>query len=245
MNSWLRQNAGLAFFIAVIAFIVIVEGRRHHVVNETEVVFFLALVPSIILHEISHGVVAYWCGDPTAKDAGRLSLNPIRHVSILGTIIVPILLIFTTHFAFGWAKPVPVRIDRLRHPRNQAVLVGLAGPTTNILIAGILALVVRYFVPASAFNVPTVAQLGLVVQIIVLAGWGNVIIAAFNLLPIPPLDGAALVERLLPQSLLPYYYQVRMGFLFVVMAIVFLAQNALGDVFNWCINLWLQVAGLG
>jgi Zn-dependent protease len=125
------------------------------------------------------------------------------------------------------------------------VLVGLAGPTTNILIAGILALVVRYFVPASAFNVPTVAQLGLVVQIIVLAGWGNVIIAAFNLLPIPPLDGAALVERLLPQSLLPYYYQVRMGFLFVVMAIVFLAQNALGDVFNWCINLWLQVAGLG
>jgi Zn-dependent protease len=245
MNGWLRQNLGLVFFLAVIAFIVVVEGRRHHVFNQTEGIFFLVLIPSIILHEISHGLVAYWCGDDTAKQAGRLSLNPIRHVSVMGTIIVPLVLIFTTGAAFGWAKPVPVRIDRLRHPRNQAVLVGLAGPATNLIIAGVAAFVFRYFLLSSVLVVNTFSQLGLFTQIVVMLGYANVIIAAFNLLPIPPLDGAALIERVLPQRLLPYYYQVRMGFLFVVMAIVFLARNALGDVFNWCFEVWLHVAGAG
>ncbi len=120
----------LAILVAIV-----VEAERHHALHSEELLFFVVLVPTIILHEISHGVVAYWCGDDTAKRAGRLSLNPIRHIDPIGTVLLPVLLLVTTHSAFGWAKPVPVRVDRLRHPRNQAVLVGLAGPTTNIILA--------------------------------------------------------------------------------------------------------------
>lgn len=218
---------------------------RKHDLSSIQAIFYLCLFPSIILHEISHGVVALWCGDDTAKQAGRVSLNPIRHIDPLGTVILPVLLIVTTGYAFGWAKPVPVRVDRLRHPRNQAVLVGLAGPATNLLIAVIAGLVVKlYYVPhlQGAYIIPD--TLPLVPKILVLLAFANIIIAVFNLIPIPPLDGSAIVERLIPQAWLPGYYRIRMGFLFVVLFIAFASRNLLGDVYSHLFTVWLNAVGL-
>ena len=99
--------------------------------TQEHIVFFAMLFPSIILHEVSHGWVAFRFGDDTAKRAGRLTLNPIAHIDIFGTIILPFVLIITTGRAFGYAKPVPVNFHALRHPRRDMVLVAIAGPVTN------------------------------------------------------------------------------------------------------------------
>src|SRR3989449_11424100 len=100
--------------------------------SETTVILVLSLIPSVILHEVSHGVVALWFGDDTAKRAGRLTLNPVAHIDPFGTIILPLILILTTGAGFGYAKPVPVNPRNLRNPRDQSVLVSLAGPAVNI-----------------------------------------------------------------------------------------------------------------
>ncbi len=213
------------------------EASRHHVLTRFDVIYFCCLIPTIILHEISHGVVAYWCGDDTAKRAGRLSLNPLRHIDPLGTILLPILLILTVHQAFGWAKPVPVNVSKLRHPRNQAVLVGLAGPVSNIILA-----------LAAGFAFRAVANIGLLspnidswpvgVELLFIFGEVNVIIAAFNLIPIPPLDGSAVLERLLPRSLLPGYYRLRQLSMVFVLILVFVAPGALTVIFDHALNWW-------
>ena len=111
--------AGVIFVVALVA---------HHNITGTEIIIFCVMVPSIILHEVSHGVVANWFGDDTAKRAGRLTLNPGPHIDPVGTLIVPALLSLGGVGFFGWAKPVPVNTGRLRSPRNQGVLVSLAGP---------------------------------------------------------------------------------------------------------------------
>jgi Zn-dependent protease len=187
-------------------------------------------------------VVALWCGDDTAKRAGRLTLNPVKHIDPFGSIVVPVVLALTGAPVFGWAKPVPVAINRLRHPRNDSVLVSLAGPATNIILAAIAGLGLHELLhvwvpPYGAF----VSQLALIEQILFYFGIVNVVLAVFNMLPIPPLDGSALVERLLPVSALPAYYRMRMGFLVVVLLFVFLDQSLLsrilGDVENWYLNL--------
>ena len=99
--------------------------------------FFLAIVPSIILHEVSHGWVANYFGDSTAKDNGRLTLNPLAHVDPFGTVLLPALMVFSGLPAFGYAKPVPVNVSRLRNPRTQSLYVSLAGPFVNIVLSAI------------------------------------------------------------------------------------------------------------
>ena len=231
--------AGLAILVAIVF-----EAARHHALHSEELLFFVVLVPTIILHEISHGVVAYWCGDDTAKRAGRLSLNPIRHIDPIGTVLLPILLLVTTHLAFGWAKPVPVRVDRLRHPRNQAVLVGLAGPATNV----ILALAAGFAFHAVA-NLPSlsgdITRWPLLDEVLFLFGVVNVIIAVFNLIPIPPLDGSAVVEWFLPREWLPQYYRLRMLSLVFVLLLVFAAPGALDSLFNFGTEWWRRLVGIG
>lgn len=176
-----------------------------HRITTAEVILFCTIVPSIILHEISHGWVALACGDDTAKRAGRLSLNPLRHIDPVGTLIVPAFMILAGVGWFGWAKPVPVNVNRLRHPRNQGVLVSLAGPATNVLIAVIAAVIFR------AAGGPTATEFAfpLWTQILVWLGLVNVWLAAFNLIPIPPLDGSVLVERALPAAWWPGYLRLR------------------------------------
>jgi Zn-dependent protease len=219
--------------IAAVAVGVAVLALRHHVLNRDTLIFLLALIPAIVCHEVSHGVVALWCGDDTAKRAGRLTLNPLKHIDPFGSIVVPLVLVLTGGPPFGWAKPVPVAVNRLRHPRNQSVLVSFAGPATNIILATIAGIALHELLVHS--------QGGLVAQIVYEFGIVNVVLAVFNLLPIPPLDGSALVERLLPVSALPGYYRMRMGFMVVVLLLVFLDQGLLSrilyDAENWYLNL--------
>src|ERR1700730_7715641 len=123
---WIVGGAGL--LIALVA---------HHTITREEIIFFLVVIPSIILHEISHGWVARFFGDDTASRAGRLTLNPLAHVDPVGALIVPAIMALQSLGVFGWAKPVPVNTARLRSPRNQGVLVSLAGPATNMVLAAI------------------------------------------------------------------------------------------------------------
>lgn len=203
--------------MAVVAILV-----RSHRITSTDVILFCILVPSVILHEISHGLVALAFGDDTAKRAGRLSLNPLRHVTLWGSIIVPAITVISHLGYFGWAKPVPVDVRRLRSPRNQGVLVALAGPLTNVLIAAVFgAIFYVAFVAGRSGSVPT----SLAVRIVFSAGVVNLWVACFNMIPIPPLDGSALIERLLPASWWPGYLRLRpFGMLIVLGGIVLLSS---------------------
>jgi len=156
--------------------------------------FFLVLpvfVLSIVVHECAHGVMALWCGDTTARDRGRLTLNPLPHIDPLGSLLLPGLL-FLVHspFLFGWAKPVPINWANLRSPRNDPVKVALAGPLSNALLALAFAALAR-LAPATGPLAPLGAM--------AIAGvvW-NCALGLFNLIPIPPLDGSWLLMRFLP-----------------------------------------------
>lgn len=197
---------------------------------ESTLIFIGVLIPSIILHEISHGLVAYWCGDDTAKRAGRLTLNPIPHIDPFGSIILPLLLSLTSFGVFGFAKPVPVNVGRLRSPRNQALLVSLAGPATNILLALLAAFVLR-----------TVALEGNAVRIVVDLGVVNVVLAAFNLIPLPPLDGSAVVERFMPRSWWPQWLKIRQYTMAVLIIIVLALPRVLNSIFVRAIDLWAHL----
>jgi len=153
------------------------------------IVFIIVLIISIILHEVSHGFMANFLGDPTAKLQGRLTLNPIKHIDPIGSILLPALLIFSgSKFLFGWAKPVPFNPYNLkRGGRFAEALVALAGPMTNIAIA---------------FFVVLLYKTGLVTQnIAFMAVYMNVFLAFLNLLPIPPLDGSKILPAFLPKAL--------------------------------------------
>ena len=248
----MRTSQQLPTYIIVAAVVigVVVLAIRRHVVNEQSLVFFGAFIPAVILHEVSHGVVALWFGDDTAKRAGRLTLNPLKHIDPFGSIILPAILAVTGAPVLGWAKPVPVSVNRLRHPRNDSVLVSLAGPATNIILAVVAGFGLHELL-LHAWKLPTqpcgvflcyapVSQWALVEQIVFEFGIVNILLAAFNLIPIPPLDGSALIERLLPASALPGYYRIRMGFLVVVLVLVLFDQSllsrVLGNVENWYLN---------
>jgi Zn-dependent protease len=197
---------------------------------ESTLIFIGVLIPSIILHEISHGLVAYWCGDDTAKRAGRLTLNPIPHIDPFGSIILPLLLSLTSFGVFGFAKPVPVNVSRLRSPRNQALLVSLAGPATNILLALLAAFILR-----------TVTLEGNAVRIVVDLGVVNVVLAAFNLIPLPPLDGSAVVERFMPRSWWPQWLKIRQYTMAVLILVVLALPRVLNSVFVRAIDLWAHL----
>lgn len=199
------------------------------------VVLIAVLIPSVILHEVMHGVVALRFGDDTAKQAGRLTLNPVAHVDPFGTIILPALLAIAGGGVFGYAKPVPVRPSRMRRPRDHGLLTSLAGPATNIVLAVLAALALRAVLGPDA-SVSRPSQL--LVEVLVALGLVNVVLAAFNLIPVPPLDGSALVERVLPEAWLPKWHQLRRYSMILVFALVFLIPGALSRVFRVAFDLW-------
>lgn len=186
----------------------------------------LALVPSVILHEVSHGLVADLCGDPTAREAGRLTLNPLKHVDPFGSIVLPAILLIAGLPMFGYAKPVPYNPNRLRHPRNQSLLVGLAGPFTNFLL-------VAAAIVASHLANYQIAEIGgsiylntnsWIAKYLIYFGTINLVLGIFNLLPIPPLDGSSIIARFVPARKLRRYYELsRYGFI-VVFAILLLVD---------------------
>lgn len=187
------------------------------------VIFFGCLVVAVILHEVSHGVVAFWLGDDTAKRAGRLTLNPVPHIDPFGSIILPAMGALAGLPVFGYAKPVPVNPARLRHPRRDMVIVSLAGPTTNLVLMAVAAVVARAIYSGGGVLPGAIDQStsDVLLEIVFIFALVNLLLGLFNLLPIPPLDGSALVERLLPEAWLETWYRVRpYGFL-ILFGLVF------------------------
>ena len=194
-------------------------------------IFFGCLVAAIILHEISHGVVALWFGDDTAKRAGRLTLNPIPHIDPFGSIVLPALGALTGLPIIGFAKPVPVTPARLRNPRRDMLFVSLAGPFTNFLLMVAAALVTRSLLRGGGFLGSGIGSESpdLAVQIFFAFAVVNLFLGLFNLLPIPPLDGSAMVERILPANWLSGWHRFRPYGILVLFVLVF-STNVVGSV---------------
>ena len=210
-------------------------------INRFEIIYFLVLVPSIILHEISHGVVALAYGDDTAKKAGRLTLNPLAHVDPVGTLLVPAVLSLSGLGAYGWAKPVPVNTNRLRSPRNHTVVVSLVGPLTNFALAALMGLlfvlttpqVIRQIVYSGGYYPPT-----LLGQILFIAGIANIVLGVFNLIPCPPLDGASVLERFIPARSLPEYYRLQPFLMFLPFILILVFHNEWTLLLDHVIHWW-------
>ncbi len=239
-RTWLW--VGIAVLVAVLL-------AHAHSINRVDVVLFCTIIPSIILHEVAHGWVALAFGDDTAKRAGRLTLNPLAHVDLVGTILVPLLMIWGGYGFFGWAKPVPVNVSKLRSPRNHGVLVSLAGPAVNVVLCVLSAVLFHLFGAVHAIEVNQVVPLW--VLILFYLGLVNLWLTVFNMIPIPPLDGSVLVERLLPGSWWPRYLQMRRYTLPLVLGVVVLATlipdgntTLIGHFSSSTINWWGSLLGV-
>jgi Zn-dependent protease len=198
-------------------------------VKPEDIVFFGCLVVAVILHEISHGVVALFYGDDTAKRAGRLTLNPIPHIDPLGSIILPAFAVLTGAPFIGWAKPVPVNPAKLRNPRRQMLYVGLVGPFTNFALMAVAAVAARTMSSGGGVDLRFVCVAFALV---------NLFLGIFNLLPIPPLDGSSLIERFLPRNWLPTWWKIRpYGFLILLVGLFYL------DIFEAIITPFARALG--
>jgi Zn-dependent protease len=205
---------------------------------EINFIFSIAiLVISIVVHEVAHGYAAYFLGDPTAKYAGRLTLNPIPHIDLFGSIIVPaILSLLPGGLVFGWAKPVPVNTYNLRYGKWGEAIVAFAGPVSNLIIAGVAALFIRL---AVAGTVPLAsASVSLLAAIAII----NIVLAIFNLMPVPPLDGSKLLYALLPVRFAHVRGAIeRHGFLYVLI-FIFVIWRFVEPVIPWLFGVLTGLA---
>jgi Zn-dependent protease len=182
--------------------------------------WLIPLVVAIVLHEISHGWVANAFGDPTARDLGRLSPNPIRHVDPIGTVVLPLVLAVSGAPVFGWAKPVPVVAKRMRNPRVHMMIVALAGPGMNLLLAMIAGIVLALVRPEGPPSGP--GELFLLMNLFNFIAI-NLFLAVFNMLPLPPFDGGHVVEGLLPRRAARHYAKLaRLGFPLLIFLLLIL-----------------------
>ncbi|MGD8484083.1 MAG: site-2 protease family protein [Thioalkalispiraceae bacterium] len=177
----------------------------------------LPILFAVVLHEVAHGWVARYCGDNTAWQQGRLSLNPLSHIDPIGTILVPLLLVVTVGFVFGWAKPVPINWANLRHPRRDMMLVAAAGPTANLLMALFWALMLKLSLVLPVEADWVVRPLNYMAQFGILV---NIILMIFNLLPLPPLDGGRIAVNLLPHPWGGYLARVEPYGFFVILILL-------------------------
>lgn len=163
---------------------------------------FIVFIFSVMVHEVSHGLVAYRLGDDTAKRTNRLNLNPLNHIDPVGSLMLPFFLfLIGSPILFGWAKPVPYNPYNLKNPKSGSALIGIAGPLSNIVIAVIFGLLTRILKLSPIFG-ETIAPLFIFLSIIVFI---NLLLAIFNLVPIPPLDGSKVLFALLPNR----YYKIQ------------------------------------
>ena len=189
--------------------------------SDTLQIILVAAPPAILaitLHEAAHGYAARYFGDPTAWQAGRISLNPLRHIDPIGTLLLPLLLaLFKSPILFGWAKPVPVSIHRLRHPKRDMLWVAAAGPAVNLLMAvGWTALLkLDTLIPYNMLSQPLalMCQVGIVI---------NLSLAMLNLFPLPPLDGGRIAVSLLPEPLASQFAQLERWGFFILIALLYL-----------------------
>ena len=203
-----------------------------------EIFFVIILIVTIVIHEVAHGYAALFLGDTTAQDAGRLTLNPIAHVDFVGTIVIPgLLVLLGSGILFGWAKPVPVNPYNLRHGEYGEAFVAAAGSLTNIGVALLFALVIRFL--GSGFDEVTLQIFAIVVYV-------NLFLGLLNLLPIPPLDGSKVFSLLLPSrmrasvmnSTESLFAQHPIVLLLAVFAVIYLLLDVIVAAVNWVFALF-------
>ncbi|MFB3060967.1 MAG: site-2 protease family protein [Candidatus Binatia bacterium] len=187
-------------------------------------IWAIPILAAIVFHEVAHGWVAFRLGDPTAARMGRLTLNPISHIDLFGTVILPLLLVIAhAPFLFGYAKPVPVNFQNLRNPKRDMIWVALAGPATNIILALVSYLLLKILVSLDLPRDGSLASIVVIPLIYMLHASAriNIVLAVFNTFPIPPLDGGRVLVGLLPE---PYSTTVARvepyGFLIIVVLLM-------------------------
>ena len=203
--------------------------------NAIDTIFFLAiLIMSVVIHEVSHGFMAERLGDKTARLAGRLTLNPLNHLDLFGSVLLPAILYFTTGFAFGWARPVPYNPANLRNERWGTIAVAAAGVLANLFIALFFGLVLRFLAPGYAPE-----NLVSFVSSIVIV---NLALAFFNLVPIPPLDGSKILFGLLPGSFASAVSVIERYSLFILIAFIFFFSQWLNPLI---LHAFMLITGMG
>ena len=194
---------------------------------QTLLIYIIPLLFAITLHEAAHGWVASKLGDHTARMMGRVTLDPTRHIDPIGTIAIPlVLLLSSSGFIFGWAKPVPINFNALRNGKNGMIWVALAGPGANIVMAICWLFVM---IIAINMNIAALIEMGRVGILV------NCVLAVFNLLPIPPLDGSRVISALLPNRLAYQYNQLEQYGLYILLGLMFLGG------FNYLVRPWVEL----
>ncbi|MDO9543120.1 MAG: site-2 protease family protein [Kiritimatiellia bacterium] len=199
------------------------------------IVKIIALVFAVVIHEVAHGYAAYLLGDPTAKRAHRLTLNPLVHLDLFGSVILPLVLVFAgSPVLLGWAKPVPFNPRYFRDPRRGIMIVGAAGPVTNFLAALVSAVLFRLVGPV----VPLLAHF------LFFFCATNLILGIFNLIPIPPLDGSRIVLGILPDDLVPAYLRLESFGFIIIFALLWLGvlDYVIFPIFHFLLG-WLLSPG--
>lgn len=184
------------------------------------------LFVAIIFHELAHGYIAYVLGDNTAKDAGRLTLNPISHIDPIGFISMLV-------FKFGWAKPVPINPLNFKNRKRDTLLVSMAGPVSNFIIAIIISIILKL----------NIIKNNLIFEMLLITLWYNIMLGLFNLLPFPPLDGSKIIASLLPVKIEYYFYKYERYFYLVLILLIFtnMIDKILSPMINIVINILLRI----
>jgi len=194
---------------------------------QTLLIYIIPLLFAITLHEAAHGWIASKLGDHTARMMGRVTLDPTKHIDPIGTIAIPlVLLLSSSGFIFGWAKPVPINFNALRNGKNGMIWVALAGPGANIVMAVCWLFVM---IIAINMNIAVLIEMGRIGILV------NCILAVFNILPIPPLDGSRVISALLPNRLAYKYNQLEQYGLYILLGLMFLGG------FNYLVRPWVEL----
>jgi Zn-dependent protease len=211
---------------------------------------YLCFLPVLTLHELAHAWVAWKCGDDTAKSLGRISLNPIVHMEVVGTVVLPLLAIYLqmnhsvlSGFIIGWGKPVPVNLNNLRNPRRDDTLIALAGPGMNLVLALVLMMIVKIgFIVGGHGLDHTGSLLVMIGELLVQV---NLVLAFFNMIPIPPLDGSHVLKNATNMSYEAYIRLAQMGLVLIIVVLNFTPVGSwLGQATEFTMNQLFRLYGL-